>query len=56
VLFVCVKSISGVGPKVNDSIKNPFKLETWLGSVHDEFRVIVKSITTAIVFVITSAL
>jgi hypothetical protein len=27
-----VKSILGVGPKVNDSIKDPFKYETWLGS------------------------
>jgi hypothetical protein len=34
-----VKSILGVGPKVKDSIEDPFKLVTWLGSVHDGFRV-----------------
>jgi hypothetical protein len=50
-----MKSILGVGPKVNDSIKNPFKYETWLGSVHDRLRVIVKGITIAIGFVSTSA-
>jgi hypothetical protein len=41
-----VKSILGVGPKVNDSIEDPFKYETWLGSVHDELCVKVKSMTT----------
>jgi hypothetical protein len=55
-LFVRVKSILEVGPKVKDSIKDPFKYETWLGSVHDVFRVIVKSVTTAIGFVSTSTL
>jgi hypothetical protein len=53
---VCVKSILGVGPKVKESIKDPFKYETWLGSVHDGLRVIVKVMTTAIGFVSTSAL
>jgi hypothetical protein len=53
---VSVKSILGVSPKVNESIKNPFKYETWLGSVHDGLRVIVKGMTTAIGFVSTSAL
>jgi hypothetical protein len=28
-----LKSILGVGPKVKDSIEDPFKLVTWLGSV-----------------------
>jgi hypothetical protein len=42
-----VKSILGVGPKVNDSIKNPFKYETWLGSVYDGLHVRVKGMTTA---------
>jgi hypothetical protein len=37
--IVRVKSILGVGPKVKDFIEDPFKYETWLRSVHDEFRV-----------------
>jgi len=45
--IVPVKSILGVGPKVKESIKDPFKLETWLGSVHDGLRVRVKCMTTA---------
>jgi hypothetical protein len=53
---VHVKSILRVGPKVKESIKVPFKLETWLGSVHYGLRVIVKGMTTAIGFVSTSAL
>jgi hypothetical protein len=28
-----LKSILRVGPKVKDSIEDPFKYETWLGSV-----------------------
>jgi hypothetical protein len=54
--LVRVKSILGVGPKVKDSIKDPFKNETWLESVHDGIRVIIKGMTTAIGFVSTSAL
>jgi hypothetical protein len=54
--FVCVKSILGVGPNVKKFIKDPFKSETWLGSVHDGLRVIIKGMTTAIGFVSTSAL
>jgi len=38
-LTIRVKSILGVGPKVKYSIEDPFKYETWLGSVHDGFRV-----------------
>jgi hypothetical protein len=38
-LLVRVKSILGRSPKVKDSIEDPFKYETWLGSVHDGFRV-----------------
>jgi hypothetical protein len=53
---VRVKSILKVGPKVKESIKDLFKYETWLGSVHDELRIIVKGMTTAIGFVNTSAL
>jgi hypothetical protein len=53
---VRVKSILGVSPKVNKSIKDPFKYETWLRSVHDGFHVIVKGTTTAIGFVSTSVL
>jgi hypothetical protein len=44
---VRVKSILGVGPKVNESIKNPFRWKIWLGSVHDGLRVRVKTMTTA---------
>jgi hypothetical protein len=51
-----VKSNLGVGYKVNESIKDPFKYETWLESVHDRLRVIVKGMTTAKGFVSTSAL
>jgi hypothetical protein len=51
---VRVKSILGVGPKVKESIKDPFQYETWLGSVHDGLRVIVKGMTTVIGFVSTS--
>jgi hypothetical protein len=29
-----VKSILGRSPKVTESIKDPFKWKTWLGSVH----------------------
>jgi hypothetical protein len=54
--IVRVKYILMVGPKVKEFIKNPFKYETWLGSVHDGLRVIVKGMTTAIVFVSASAL
>jgi hypothetical protein len=47
VFFVHVKSILGVGPNVMDSIENPFKYETWLGSIPDGLRVRVKGMTTA---------
>jgi predicted transcriptional regulator len=53
---VRAKSILGVSPKVKESIKDPFKSVTWLGSVHDGLRVIFKGMTTAIGFVSTSAL
>jgi hypothetical protein len=53
---VRVKSILGVGPKVKESIKDPFKYETWLESIHDGLRVIVKGMITAMSFVSTSAL
>jgi hypothetical protein len=36
---VRVKSILGVGHKVKDFIEDPFKYETWLGSVQNGFRV-----------------
>jgi hypothetical protein len=54
--FVRAKSILGVGPNVKEFIEYPFKQETWLGSVHDGLRVIVKGMTTAIGFVSKSAL
>jgi hypothetical protein len=56
VLLVRVKSILEVDPKVKDFIKDPFKYETWLESVHDGLRVIVKGMTTTIGFVGMSAL
>jgi hypothetical protein len=34
-----VKFTLGRSPKVKDSIEDLFKKETWLGSVHDGFRV-----------------
>jgi hypothetical protein len=37
VLLLCcaeLKSILGVGPKVKDSIEDPFKEVTWLGGIH----------------------
>jgi hypothetical protein len=42
-----VKSILGVGPKVKESIKNPFRCKIWLGSVHNRLHVKVKGMTTA---------
>jgi hypothetical protein len=46
-LIVLVKSIFGVGPKVNESIKNPFRWKIWLESVHDGLCVRVKGMTIA---------
>jgi hypothetical protein len=43
---VRVKSILGVGPKVNESIKNPFRWKIWLGSVRVGLHVKVKGMTT----------
>jgi hypothetical protein len=54
--FVRVKSILGVGPKVKEFIKDLFKHETWLGSVYNGLRAIVKGMTTALGFVSTSAM
>jgi hypothetical protein len=42
-----VKSILGVGLKVKESIKNPFRWKIWLGKVHDRLRVRVEGMTTA---------
>jgi hypothetical protein len=44
---VRVKSILGVSPKVNESIKNPFRWKIWLGSVHVGLHIRVKGMTTA---------
>jgi hypothetical protein len=44
---VLVKSILRVGPKVKESIKNPFKWKIWLGSILDGLRIRVKGMTTA---------
>jgi hypothetical protein len=42
-----VKSILGVGLKVNESIKNPFRWKIWLGSVRVGLHVRVKGMTIA---------
>jgi hypothetical protein len=41
VLLLCseLKSIVGMIPKVNESIKDRFKYETWFGGVHVGLRV-----------------
>jgi hypothetical protein len=44
---VHVKSILGVGPRVKESVKNPFRWKIWLGNVHDGLHVRVKGMTTA---------
>jgi hypothetical protein len=44
---VRVKSILGVGPKVKESIKNPFMWKIWLGSVPIGLHVRVKGMATA---------
>jgi len=44
---VCVKSILGVGPKVKESIKNPFRWKIWLRSVRVGLHDRVKGMTTA---------
>jgi len=43
---VRVKSILWVVLKVKESIKNSFRWNIWLGSVHDTIRVRVKGMTT----------
>jgi hypothetical protein len=42
-----LKSILGVGPKVKDSIEDPFRLETWLGGIRVGLHVRVQGTTTA---------
>jgi len=44
---VDLKSILEVGPKVKDSIKDPFRYETWLGDVRVGLHVRVQGMTTA---------
>jgi hypothetical protein len=44
---VRVKFILGVGPRVKESIKNPFRWKIWLGSVRVGLHVKVKGMTTA---------
>jgi hypothetical protein len=44
---VDLKSILGVGPKVNDSIEDPFRYETWLLGVRVGLHVRVQGTTTA---------
>jgi hypothetical protein len=41
------KSILGVGPKVKDSIEDPFRYETWLGGVRVGLHVREQGTTTA---------
>jgi hypothetical protein len=42
-----LKSILGVSPKVNDSIEDPFRQETWLGGVCVGLHVRKQGTTTA---------
>jgi hypothetical protein len=42
-----MKSILGVGPKVKDSIEDPFRYKNWLGGVHVGLHVRVQGTTTA---------
>jgi hypothetical protein len=42
-----LKSILGVGPKVNDSIEDPFRYETWFGGVRVGLHVREQGTTTA---------
>jgi hypothetical protein len=44
---VCVKSILEVGPRLMESIKNPFRWKIWLGSVRVGLHVKVRGMTTA---------
>jgi len=44
---VRVKSILGVGHKVKESIKNPFRWKIWLGSIGVGLHVRVKGMTPA---------
>jgi hypothetical protein len=44
---VRMKSILGVGYKVKESIKNPFKWKIWLGSVRVGLHVRIKGMTIA---------
>jgi hypothetical protein len=41
-----LKSILGVGPRVKDSIEDPFKYETWLGGIRVGLHVRVQGTTT----------
>jgi hypothetical protein len=47
IVVLNLKSILGVDPKVKDSIKDPFKQETWLGDVRVMLHVRVQGTTTA---------
>jgi hypothetical protein len=49
VCYCCadLKSILGVGLKVNDSIEDPFRYETWLGGVRVRLHIRVQGTTTA---------
>jgi hypothetical protein len=53
---VRVKSILGVGPRVKESIKNPFRWKIWLGSVRVGLHVKVKGMTTTQGYVSTIVL
>jgi hypothetical protein len=53
---VRVKSTLGFGPKVKESIKNPFRWKIWLGSVRVGLHFRVKGMTTALGYVSTSVL
>jgi hypothetical protein len=43
-----LKSILGVGPKVKDSIEDPFRPETWLGGVRVGLHIREQGMTTTL--------
>jgi hypothetical protein len=51
-----LKSILWVGPKAKDSIEEPFKYVTWLGSVRVGLHVEVRGTTTALGYVSATSL
>jgi hypothetical protein len=55
-VLVHVKSSLGMNPKPKDSIEDPFRYETWLGSVHIGLHVRVQGTIIASGYVSVTAL